>query len=125
MQSIQPRDVFDPGTYAQCVRSGKTIYISGQAAQDRDGKIVGAGDVTAQAERVWRQIGSLLEAAGANYRKIVKVTTYLVDMADREVSMSVRKKYLGDHVAASTLVGTPALAQPEMLIEVEVIAELD
>ncbi|MGH2451414.1 MAG: RidA family protein [Candidatus Limnocylindria bacterium] len=125
MERIQPSDVFDPRSYAQCIRAGNTLYVAGQAAQDRDGNVVGVGDVAAQADAIWRQIGSILAAAGASYRHIVKVTTYVTDMAAREPLMATRKRYLGDHVAASTLVGVTALARPEMLVEVDVVAVLE
>jgi len=125
MERIQPGDVFDPGSYAQCIRSGNTLYVAGQAAQDGNGNVVGVGDVAAQADAIWRQIGSILAAAGGSYRNIVKVTTYVTDMAAREALMATRKRYLGDHLAASTLVGVSALARPEMLVEVEVVAVLE
>lgn len=122
MERIQSPDVFDPRAYAQAVRAGDTVYLSGQVALDADGQLVGQGDVRAQADRIWRQIGSLLRAAGTDYDGIVKVTTFLRDMSHREIAMAVRKTYLGEHVAASTLVGVSALARPEFLIEIEVVA---
>ena len=125
MERIQPLGVADPGLYAQCIRTGNTLYLSGQAAIDEHGQVVGAGDAEAQAECIWRNIGRILQAAGASYSNIAKLTTYLVNIADRETSMDVRKRFLGDHLAASTLVGTSALAHPDLLIEVEVVAVLD
>jgi 2-iminobutanoate/2-iminopropanoate deaminase len=122
MERIQPAAVFNPQGYAQCIRDGDTLYLSGQVAVDRDGELVGRDDVHAQAEHIWRQIGLILHEGGADYGSIVKVTTYLVDMGDREVAMTARKRFLGEHVAASTLVAVAALARPEFLIEVEVIA---
>ena len=122
MERIRAAGVFDPGAYAQCVRAGDALYLSGQVALDRNGDLVGRDDVAAQAEFIWEQIGTILREAGTDYRGIAKVTTYLRDMSAREVAMSVRKRFLGDHVAASTLVGVSALARPEFLIEVEVIA---
>lgn len=125
MERIQPPGLYDPGRYAQCIRTGNTLYLAGQVGVDERGNIVGNGDVEAQAEQVWRNIGTILRAAGADYRNIVKITTYLVNMNDREASMRVRARYLGDHIAASTLVGTTGLAQPEFLIEVDVTAVLE
>ena len=124
MEHIKAAGVHEPGSYAQCIKAGSTIYISGQAALDEHGEVVARGNVEAQAEFVWQQVGRLLKAAGAGYDDIAKVTTYLVNMADRQVSMRVRSKYLGGHLAASTLVGTTALANPELLIEVDIVAVL-
>lgn len=117
--------VFDPAAYAQCILAGDTLYLSGQVAVDRDGALVGRDDIGAQAEFIWGQIGRILAAAGANYQNIVRATTYLRDMSARETSMSVRKKYLGDHLVSSTLIGVSALARPEFLIEIEVIAVVE
>lgn len=125
MERIRAAGVQEPGSYAQAIRAGNTVYLAGQAALDEKGNVVGRGNVEAQAEFIWQQVGRLLEAAGARYENIAKVTTYLVNMADRQTSMRVRAKYLGPHLAASTLVGTTALAHPELLIEVEVVAVLD
>lgn len=125
MERIQPEGVQDPGSYSQCIRAGNTLFLSGQAALDVNGHVVGEGDAEAQADFIWRQIGLILESAGAGYRHIAKLTTYLVNVADRETSMAVRKRYLGDHLAASTLVGISSLARPELLIEIDVVAVLE
>lgn len=125
MERFKPAGIHDPGSYAQCLRAGNTLYLSGQAAIDVNGQAAHRGDVEAQAEFIWQNIGRLLEAAGASYSNIAKMTTYLINMTDREMSMRVRKKYLGDHIAASTLVGTTALANPELLIEIDIVAVLE
>lgn len=125
MERIQPAGVFDPKAYAQAIRVGRTLYVSGQVALDRHGGLVGRGDVEAQAEFIWRQIGRILAAAGGGYADIAKVTTYLCDMGARETAMAVRARFLGEHVAASTLIGVAALARPELLVEVEVVAVLE
>ena len=122
MERIQPAGVHDPKTYAQCIRAGDHIYLSGQVALDPAGNLVGAGDVAVQADFIWRQIGTLLEAAGAGYHDLVKVTTYVTDMAARPLLMGIRDRYLGEHRVTSTLVGISALARPEFLIEIEATA---
>ena len=124
MERIQPASVNDPKAYAQAIRSGGMLYVSGQVALDRDGALVGEGDVEAQTDFVWRQIGAILAAAGAGYRDVVKVTTYVRDMSARTALMAIRARYLGEHRAASTLIGVSALARPEFLVEIEVVAEI-
>ena len=125
MERIQPAGVHDPKTYAQALRAGNLLFLSGQVALDPHGEVVGRGDVAAQADFIWKQIGVILRAGGAGYRSIAKITTYVVNMADRPVTMEVRKRYLGEHLVTSTLVGISALARPELLIEIEVTAVLD
>ena len=125
MEQIRAQGVDEPGTYAQCIRAGDILYLAGQTAVDADGQIVGLGNVEVQAEFIWHQIGHILRAAGADYPAIAKVTTYVLNMDDREVAMRIRAKHLGDHLAASTLVAVSALARPEFLIEIEVTAVLE
>src|SRR6267142_1894760 len=58
----------------------KTVYISGQIAYDKDGKLVGAGDMKAQAEQVFKNLQAALTAAGAKFSDVVKMNTYVTDM---------------------------------------------
>src|SRR5436190_21739741 len=55
----------------------RTIYISGQIAFDKDGKVVGAGDMKAQAEQVFRNLQAALAAAGATFADVVKMNSYI------------------------------------------------
>ena len=124
MERIQPAGVHDPKAYAQAIRVGRTLYVSGQVALDREGSLVGEGDVEKQTAFIWEQIGTILAATGAGYSDIVKVTTYVRDMSARSALMAIRARYLGEHRAASTLIGVAALARPEFLVEIEVVAEI-
>jgi len=101
---------------------GKTIYISGQIALDKDGKVVGAGDMKAQAEQVFKNLQAALDAAGAKFSDVVKMNTYITDMAQAPAVREVRARYFGDTSPASTLVQVVHLARPEFMLEIEVIA---
>src|SRR5438045_3823901 len=100
----------------------KTVYISGQIAFDKDGKIVGAGDMKAQAEQVFKNLQAALTAAGAKFSDVVKMNTYVTDMEQAPAVREVRARYFGTTTPASTLVQVVKLARPELMIEVEVIA---
>jgi reactive intermediate/imine deaminase len=100
----------------------KTIYIAGQVAVDRDGTVVGVADMKAQAEQVFRNLGAALAAAGAGFADVVKMTIYVTDMAQAPGVREVRARYFGPSVPASTLVQVAALARPELMIEIEVVA---
>jgi 2-iminobutanoate/2-iminopropanoate deaminase len=100
----------------------KTVYIAGQIAFDKEGKIVGAGDMAAQAEQVFKNLQAALEAAGAKFSDVVKMNTYITDMARAPAVREVRARYFGQTAPASTLVQVPALARPEVMLEIEVIA---
>jgi reactive intermediate/imine deaminase len=103
---------------------GKTIYISGQIALDRDGNVVGAGNMKAQAEQVFKNLQAALEAAGAKFSDVVKMNTFITDMEQAPAVREVRARYFGDTTPASTLVQVVRLARPEFLLEIEVIAAL-
>src|SRR5216683_2867372 len=100
----------------------KTAYISGQIALDKDGTVVGAGDMKAQAEQVFKNLQAALETAGATFSDVVKMNTYITDMDKAPVVREVRARYFGETAPASTLVQVVHLARPEFLLEIEVIA---
>ena len=100
----------------------KTVYISGQIAYDKDGKVVGAGDMKGQAEQVFKNLQAALDAAGAKFSDVVKMNTYVTDMDKAPAVREVRARYFGDTTPASTLVQVVHLARPELMLEIEVIA---
>src|SRR6185436_4985482 len=103
---------------------GRTVYVSGQIALDKDGKLVGEGDMKAQAEQVFRNLQAALGAAGAAFKDVVKMNTYTTDISQMQPVREVRARYFGDTTPASTLVQVVRLARPEFLLEIEVIAAL-
>ena len=81
----------------------KTIYISGQIAFDKAGNVVGAGDMKAQAEQVFRNLDVALKAAGATFADVVKMNSYITDMTKAQAVRDVRARYFarrhaGEHV---------------------------
>ena len=101
----------------------RTIYISGQIAFDKDGKIVGAaGDMKAQAEQVFKNLKAALDAAGATFGDVVKMNSYITDMSKAQAVRDVRAQYFKDATPASTFVEVKGLVRPELLLEIEVIA---
>jgi reactive intermediate/imine deaminase len=100
----------------------KTIYISGQIAYDKDGTLVGAGDMKAQAEQVFKNLETALTAAGAKFADVVKMNSYITDMSKAQAVRDVRTRYFGESVPASTFVEVKGLVRPELLLEIEVVA---
>jgi reactive intermediate/imine deaminase len=100
----------------------KTIYLAGQIAFDKDGNVVGAGDMKAQAEQVFKNLEAALAAAGAKFSDVVKMNTYVTDMDKAPAVREVRARYFPDTTPASTLVQVARLARPELMLEIEVIA---
>jgi enamine deaminase RidA (YjgF/YER057c/UK114 family) len=103
---------------------GNTLYISGQVAWDKDGNVVGPGDVAAQARRCFEAMKALVEAAGGTMDDIVKVNTYLVRIGDAGALRPVREAFFKPPYPAWTTVAVSALVQPELLVEIEAIAQV-
>jgi enamine deaminase RidA (YjgF/YER057c/UK114 family) len=90
---------------------------------DRDGNVVGPGDAAAQAEQVFENLRLALDAAGATFDQVVKLTFYLTDAAFLPVVREVRDRYVDtERPPASTAVQVVALFRPEFLLEVEALA---
>ena len=100
----------------------RTIYISGQIAYDKDGTIVGAGDMRAQAEQVFKNLQIALAAAGATFSDVVKMNSFITDMSKVQAVRDVRARYFTEAAPASTFVEVKGLVRPELLLEIEVVA---
>ena len=111
--------------YTDAVRGGDLLFVSGCVPVDRDGDLVGAGDVVAQAHRTFENLGAVLGAAGASPSDVVKITVYLTDVDDRPLINPVRQWFFGETRPASTLVEVTRLAIPGARIEVEAVAVLE
>src|SRR5438309_8800576 len=124
IKRTNPPELSKPTGYTHVVEAagGKTVYISGQIALDKDGKVVGPGDMKAQAEQVFKNLQAALAAAGASFKDVVKMNTYTTDMAQVQAIRDVRARYFSDVTPASTLVQVVHLARPEFLLEIEVVA---
>ncbi len=122
---LKPNTVHSTTGYSHATRAGKTLYISGQVAQDKDGKLVGPGDIAAQAAQVFANVKSVVEAAGGTMQNIVKLNTYTTSLAYRPAIAEARAKYWQSDWPASTFVVISSLATPDFLVEIEAIAELD
>jgi 2-iminobutanoate/2-iminopropanoate deaminase len=101
---------------------GDLLFLSGQAAIDEQGKIVGAADFDAQLRQVFINIDRVLHAAGSTRDQIVKVTIYLTDMQNFPKIVQARKDYFTPPYPADTTVEVKALALPDLMVEIDVIA---
>lgn len=127
---INPASLSPPTGYSHVaiVKAERQVHISGQVAFDPMGKVVGEGDIGAQAEQVYANLAAALAAAGADFSKVFKLVTYVVGLTtEKAVAVRrVRARYLGEGpYPASTMVGVTALVDPRLLIEIEAIAALD
>ena len=109
----------------QAVIANDTIYLRGQCPQDLDTSVsVAIGDPTGQAEQVMKNIDQLLRECGAGLEHICKVTVYLTDIRHREAVYRVLGRWMKGVFPVFTGLVVVALARPEWLVEVDVIAVL-
>ena len=130
IQAINPPALSKPTGYSHVtiVPAGRQVHVSGQVALNAQGQIVGKGDLAAQAEQVYANLGAALGAAGTGFSSVFKMVTYVVDLTPEKAAAvrGVRNRNFGDGpYPASTMVGVTSLVSPDMLIEVEVSAALD
>lgn len=101
------------------VEGRRLIYISGQLARDKDGDLVGKGDMGAQIRQIGENIKTALEAAGATLADLVKTTTYVTDIQAYFEHVDARMEYFGLGMPASTTIEVRSLAHPDYLVEIE------
>jgi 2-iminobutanoate/2-iminopropanoate deaminase len=100
--------------------NARWLHVSGQVGVTPEGKV--AAGAEAQIEQAWRNVLSVLAAAGMGPHDLVKVTTFLIDRADLPMARAVRDRMLEGAAPASTLIFVAGLASPDWLVEVEAIA---
>jgi enamine deaminase RidA (YjgF/YER057c/UK114 family) len=112
--------------FAQAVRVGKTIYISGQTASPVDGAEGEPGDMHNQMRTSYARIGRLLAMYGATMANVVDETLFVTDMpAAIPAAVAIRREvYGGDFDVASTLIGVKRLGGPDLLVEIKCTARL-
>ena len=115
-------DPYEPYRLSQGFRVGDLVFVSGQAAIDPNGDLVGVGDFDAQAEQVFRNLERVLQAAGSGLDRIVKVTIFLTDMGNFPKIVDLRGRWFMEPYPADTIVEVASLALPELEIEIEAVA---
>ncbi len=127
--------IFNPDTMAKptagysqvaVVSGGKVVFIAGQVAQDGNGNLVGKDDFRAQVQQVFENLKAAVEAAGGDFKNVVKLNYYCaesVDPAQIPAVREIRDKYVNTaNPPTSTFVVVKRLVRPEWLIEVEAVA---
>ncbi len=113
-------------TWSVAVKRGGMLFISGMIARDPEtGAFTGKGDIAAQADVIFRNLGRILEAAGGSYDDVVKTTDYVTTLERYEETAAVRERYFRNGYPAATGVVVKALVNKDALIEIDAIAILD
>lgn len=103
-------------------KANGVLYLSGHAAINESGELVGIGDFDAQAKATFESLQRTLEAGGSDLSNVIKVTIYLTDMSHFDKIVTLRQKWFSAPYPADTIVEVNALALPELMIEIEAIA---
>jgi reactive intermediate/imine deaminase len=108
--------------FSRAVRVGDLVFVSGTVAWGPDGKLVGKGDVYAQAKQTLANIEGYLREAGASLEDVVRTRIYLTDIGRWQEVARAHREAFGDVRPASSLLEISRLAEPEMLVEIEAVA---
>jgi enamine deaminase RidA (YjgF/YER057c/UK114 family) len=124
LKTYNPATVHQPpAAYSHAVEvspNARWLYLAGQGGFRLDG--TRPEGIEAQAEQTWRNILSILKAAGMGPENIVRVTTYTTSGSFRDAIQAARVRALGAHRPAATFLVVSAFALPDMLIEVDIVA---
>ena len=132
VELINPPGIPEPLGYAQVgVATGsRTVYVSGQVARTADGSHVAPGNLAGQVEQAYTNLLAALAGAGATYADVAKVTVYVVGLTEEmlgpfiEGAMRVAETHGIDPTRPMTMIGVAALAEPDLLVEIEAVAVL-
>jgi 2-iminobutanoate/2-iminopropanoate deaminase len=124
---FNPSSVSVPKGYSHLVQidlgNCKMLLTAGQVALDKQGNLVGKGDLAKQTEQVFTNIKNIVEEAGGNMDDLVKISFYIIDVGQIQVIRNVRDKFINlKNPPASTLVQVSKLFRDDLLIEIEATA---
>jgi enamine deaminase RidA (YjgF/YER057c/UK114 family) len=105
--------------YSRAVREGHVVYVAGTTAVDESGNVVGVGDPYRQALFIYEKIGKALAEAGALLTDVVRVRTYVTDIAWWTDVARAQGEVFADIRPAATLVAVSALVDLKLLVEIE------
>jgi len=127
VELVNPASVATPNGYSQAavvdLGNCKMVIMSGQVPLDKDGELVGKGDVGAQARQVFQNIKNIVEEMGGSMNDVVKLTYLMTDVAGLVKVRAVRDEFINrQKPPASTLAQVSRLYREDVLIEVEATA---
>ena len=126
-ESNNPDAVWKPfGAFSQVVigGTGKLVFLKGQVALDRDGTIVGPGDMRVQTEQVLNNIQTLLASMNGRISDIVSLNQFTTDIQAFMRVGDLRSRFFAEPYPVTTTVEVASLYDPALLIEISATAEI-
>ncbi len=128
---MQKREKYSSGAkwesivgYSRAVKVGSRIYVTGTTGTDENSNIVGIGDAYAQTVQTIKNIEKALQSLGASLENVVRTRMFVTDISRWEEYGRAHGEFFGEITPATTMVEVSKLIDAEMLIEIEVDAEL-
>jgi enamine deaminase RidA (YjgF/YER057c/UK114 family) len=133
VELLNPAGLPVPEMYHQMSvsRGSRIVHLSGQVARTADGAPVGPGDLAAQTEQAYLNVAAALADVGGSFADVAKLTVYVVDWRPEKLAalgegaVRAAARLEVDVVKPVTLIGVAALGEPDLLVEVDVVAVLD
>lgn len=131
--AVNPPTLAKPVGYSHAfeVRGGRILFLAGQIAFDKDGTVVGRGDIVAQFRQVCENLKTVVQAQGGTLQDVIKLNIYVLDKnnyrANGRAIGQVYREYFGRHYPAMTLMEVKGLYDETegAMLEIEGIAALD
>lgn len=121
-ETVPISSVHKTSGYSHVTRTGNLCFISGQVSQDKDGQVIGKGDIEAQVRQALDNLKNIVEELGGTMQNIAKTTVLLTHAGYIPAFRGVRGDYFSEPFPASTLMIIESLASPDFLVEIEAIA---
>jgi len=130
---VNPEGLPRPDAYRQLsiAQGSRLVFLAGQVARDAEGTPVGPGDLAAQVEQAYLNVGRAMAGVGGSFDDVAKLTVYVVGWTPDKYPLLIEgveraaAKLGVDPVKPVTLIGVSALGEPDILVEVEATAVLD
>ena len=124
---FNPAQIWQPfGAFSMAVAQGdgQVVHLKGQVALDRDGRLIGKGDMRAQVRKVLENIAAVLASMGGNMGDVISLTHYTTDIEGFMACGDIRTAFFAEPYPVTTTVQVARLYDPDVLIEITAIAEI-